>query len=54
MGYQPSSGERDIQDGKGQFLPLHEIFKSVGHIFGGHVAMIDEVAYNEATSSWIR
>lgn len=54
VGYQPSLGKRDIQASKGQILLVQENFTSALHIFGGHVAMIDEIAYNEATSEWIR
>lgn len=50
LGYQLSLGERDIQTGKGKILPMQENFTSVGHIFGDHVAMIDEIACNEAIS----
>lgn len=46
LGYQPSLDERGNQAIKGKVLPVHETFTSVGHIFRGHVAMIDEVAYN--------
>lgn len=39
---------------KGKIPPIEETFKSVVHIFDGKVGMIDEEAYNEATSNWIR
>lgn len=54
MGYQPYLGKRDIQARKGQIILVQENFTSALHIFGGHVAMIDEIAYNGATSEWIR
>lgn len=53
-GYQLSLGKRDIQTGKGKILPVQETFTSVGHIFRGHIAMINEIDCNEATSYWIR
>lgn len=54
LGYQPSLGKEDFQVGKGQVLPMQKTFTSSSHIFGGQVAMVDEVTFNEATPYWVR
>lgn len=54
LGYQPSLDGTNDQAIKGKIPPIEETFKSVVHIFDGKVGMIEEEAYNEATSNWIR
>lgn len=54
LGYQLSLDGENDQEIKGNTHLVEEIFESVGHILDGQITMIDEEAYNEATSSWIR
>lgn len=54
LGYEPSKGEADNQHDKEKIPTVEETFISAGHIFGDQVAMINEEAYEEVVSSWIR
>lgn len=54
LGCQPSFSEKDDQEIKGTIFSMEKTFTTVGHIFDGQVAMIDNATYNEAMSSWIR
>ncbi|XP_050893493.1 uncharacterized protein LOC127100384 [Lathyrus oleraceus] len=53
LGYEPSLVEASSQHDKKQVPPIEETFTSVGHIFSGHVVMINDEAYDEVVSSWI-
>lgn len=52
--YKPSLDEASNQRNKEQIPSVEETFTSVGHIFGNPVAMINEEAYEEGVSNWIR
>lgn len=56
LGYQPSLGEKGFQTLKasgGQVLHIQETFKSASNIFGDQVAIMGEVACNEAMHDWV-
>ena len=54
LGYEPSSVEASRKRDTKQIPFVEETFTSVGHIFGNQVAIINEEAYEEVVSSWIR
>lgn len=54
LGYEPSSVEAGNHQDKEKIPSVEETLTNDGHIFGDQVAMINEEAYEEVVSSWIR
>lgn len=54
LGYEPSSDRTNNQLNRKQISHVEETFTNVCHIFGNQITMIEDEAYNEVVSSWIR